>query len=271
LNKPSSQNGFGGRFDALPRNNKTNTLETNLSWKQFVIEIYRISKGTLAGKFALGLLALAASLLGAAPWWSSILIPITEKYFSITVADPSVPLGVGILIVAIVIVLVELSRQHKLNLRKADGSTVNDEMRATHADDAFFRFRAEAEKGCFSILRRLISIHAKMYQDDSRLAPIADRVTYGDESAVIEYVDSIVVGNVPYKAKLDFLQILGDGTGQPLAYKFVHLYEGLIAEADERGRRKLISGTPLYQAFSNLTHANLLAARKQAFWRAYVK
>lgn len=241
-----------------------------MTWKEFMLEAFRIFRGTLVSKVVLALLALAGTLLGAAPWWSPIPTSILEKYFRITVADPSVSLGVGLIAVAVVLTLVEMFRLYRIEVINAEGNSVSKQLQSVHADDAFFRLRAEAEKSGLAILRRLIDVHFGLHGAEAAFSSTGPRVQYGDEEAVVSYVDAIVVGSASQKAKLDFFTIVGDATGHPLAYKFVRVYENLMNEAVLKGRMSLVYGTPLYQAFSNITHEALRPLRKQAYWEAYI-
>lgn len=241
-----------------------------MSWKEFLLEAFRIYRGTLASKVVLAIIALAASLLGASPWWSSILVPIIEKYLDVKVSDPSVPIGLGLIALAVLLTLIEMYRLYRLEAMKVQSNSFNEETRQIQSDEAFFRLRSESEKSALSILRRLIDMHLSIYETDQILAPIGKQVRYGDEEAVFRYIDAIVVGQVPHKAKLDFFSLLGDATGHPLAYKFVLVYEGLTKEAASKSKTHLVYGTPLYQAFSNITHDKMQTIRTQASWEEYV-
>jgi hypothetical protein len=241
-----------------------------MSQKDFLLEVFRIYRGTLVSKVVLAIIALAAALLGAQPWWSSILTPILEKYLNFKVSDPSIPIGLSLIGIAVFLTLIEMFRLYRLEVLKVQSNSISKEMQGIQSDDAFFRLRTEAEKSALSILRRLIDKHVSIYETDQILEPIGKKVRYGDEEAVFRYVDAIVVGNVSYKAKLDFFNLLGDATGHPLAYKFVLVYEGLEKEAKLKSKTHLVYGTPLYQAFSNITHATVQPIRKQADWEEYV-
>lgn len=238
--------------------------------ESFLLEAFRIYRGTLVSKVVLAIIALAAALLGASPWWSNVLTPIIEKYLDVKVSDPSVPIGLGLIAVAVVLTLMEMFRLYRLEALKIQSNSIPKEIQEIQSNDAFFRLRAESEKSALSILRRLIDMHVSIHGADPTLESIAKHVRYGDEEAVFRYVDAIVVGQVPYKAKLDFFSLVGDATGHPLAYKFVRVYEGLANEAELKSKTHLLYGTPLYQAFSNITHAAMLPIRKQAYWEAYV-
>ncbi|WP_454457937.1 hypothetical protein [Thauera phenylacetica] len=241
-----------------------------MSWKNFLLETFRIFQGTLVAKVVLAIIALAATLLGAAPWWSSVLIPILEKYLNVRTSDPSVPIGLGLIALAVLLTLMEMFRLFRIEELKVKSNSISKELQDIHSDDAFIRIRSESEKSALSILRRLIDMHSDIHSADPILKPICERVRYGDEEAVFRYIDAIVVGQVPERAKLDFFSLVGDATGHPLAYKFVRVYEGLASEAKQKAKDHLIYGTPLYQAFSNITHPAVQPIRKQAFWEAYV-
>lgn len=241
-----------------------------MSWKEFLLEVFRIYRGTLVSKVVLAIIVLAGALLGASPWWNSILVPIIEKYLSLKVSDPSVPIGLSLIALAVLLTLIEMFRLYRLEALKVQSNSISQETRQIQSDDAFFRLRSESEKSALSILRRLIDMHASSYETDQTLEPIGKKVRYGDEEAVFKYIDSIVVGQVPHKAKVDFFSLVGDATGHPLAYKFVRVYEGLAKEAEIKSKTHLVYGTPLYQAFSNITHDMMQPIRKEAYWEAYV-
>lgn len=241
-----------------------------MSWKTFLLEAFRIFQGTLVAKVVLAIIALAAMLLGAAPWWSSFLVPMLEKYLNVRASVPSVPIGLVLIVVAVLLTLVEMFKLFRLEELKVKSNSITKELQDIHSDDAFIRIRYESEKSALGILRRLIDMHSEIHSGDPILKPIWERVRYGNEEAVFRYVDAIVVGQLPYKAKLDFFSLVGDATGHPLAYKFVRVYEGLASEAKQRSKDHMIYGTPLYQSFSNITHAAVLPIRKQAYWEEYV-
>lgn len=241
-----------------------------MSWKEFLLEAFRIYRGTLVSKVVVAIIALAATLLGASPWWGSILTPIIEKYFDVKISDPSIPIGLLLIALAVVLTLIEMFRLYRLEALKVKGNSVSKEMLQIQSDDAFFRLRAESEKSALSILRRLIDMHFSIHESDPVLEPVGKQVRYGDEEAVFRYIDAIVVGQIPPQVKLDFFSLVGDATGHPLSYKFVRVYEGLAKEAESKSKTHLIYGTPLFQAFSNITHATMQPIRKQAFWEAYV-
>lgn len=241
-----------------------------MTWKEFALEAFRIYRGTLVSKVVLALLLVGGGLLGAGPWWSPILTSILENYLSISVADPSASIGLGLMAAGVLLTLIEMLRLYRIEVAQIESNKISEELQSIHADDAFIRIRTEAEKSALSILRRLIDIHFRLHGNEPALVSIGPRVQYGDEEAVLNYVDSIVVGSASPKAKLDFFTIVGDATGHPLAYKFVRVYEALANEANSKGRTRLICGTPLFQAFSNITHESLKPLRTQAYWEAYV-
>ncbi|WP_330211880.1 hypothetical protein [Pseudomonas sp. Z18(2022)] len=238
--------------------------------KEFVLEVLRIIRGNPVYKIAMGLLAAGIAALGAAPWWNNLLTPLVVKYFDVKISDPSTAIGLGLISLGVLLTLINMRHIHNLEALKVSSNPLSDEVQRNYSDDAFFRFRADAEKSALSILRRLIDKHIGIHSVDPILTPIAARVKYGDEEAVFQYVDTIVVGRLAHKAKLDFFALLGDGTGQPLAYKFVRIYEGLVVEAERKSKLQLVNGTPLSQAFYNVTHPSMQPLRQQAYWEAYV-
>ncbi|WP_421170473.1 hypothetical protein [Aeromonas dhakensis] len=221
-------------------------------------------------KVALGLIGAATVLLGAAPWWSAILVPLAERQFGIKVSDPSVPLGLLLISIAVILTLLEMLRLYKSELAKNTGTSISKQLQEAHSDDAFIRLRIEAEKSAVATLRRLIEKHLSVYKSAPVLGQLGSRVQYGDETAVYQYIDTIVVGQLEDKVKQDFFSMVGDSTGQPLAYKFVRIYEGLNKEAIKKNKAHLIHGTPLHQAFINITHPAMTSLRKAAYWDAYV-
>lgn len=241
-----------------------------MNWKDFLLESFRIFRGTLVSKVVLAIIGIAAALFGASPWWNGILTPIIEKYLNVKASDPSIPLALGLIATAVLLTLIETYRLYRLEVIKAQNNSISEQMKEIQSDDAFFRLRTESEKSALGILRRLIEMHFDIYQSDQALNPLGKRVMYGDEEAVFRYIDAIVVGQVPLKTKQDFMALVGDATGHPLAYKFVRVYEGLEKEAKDKGKSHLIYGTPLYQAFSNITHPAIQPIRKAAYWEAYV-
>jgi hypothetical protein len=238
--------------------------------KEFVLEAFRIYRGTLVSKVVLALIALAATLLGASPWWSSILTPIIEKHFDVKITDPSTSIGVVLVVLAVVLTLLEMLRLYRLEALKVQSNSISEEMQEIQSNDAFFRLRSESEKSALSILRHLIDMHFGIHGSAPALASVGKKVLYGDEEAVYRYIDAVVVGQLSNKTKQDFFSLVGDATGQPLAYKFVRIYEGLIKEATQKSKSHLVHGTPLFHAFSNITHAAMLPFRKQAYWQEYV-
>lgn len=241
-----------------------------MSGKDFLLEAFRIFRGALVSKVVLAIIALAAALLGASPWWSSILTPIIEKHFEVKIADPSTPIGIALLVLAVALTLLEMFRLYRIEYLKVQSNSISKEMQIIQSDDAVFRLRSESEKSALSILRRLIDMHFDIHKSDSVLAPVGKKVRYGDEEAVYRYIDAIIVGQTSQKTKTDFFSLVGDTSGHPLAYKFVRVYEGLIKEAESKSKKHLVFGTPLFQAFSNITHATMLPIRKQAYWEEYV-
>ena len=238
--------------------------------KEFALEVLRIIRGNPVYKIAIALLVAGIAILGAAPWWNNLLTPIVVKYLDVKISDPSVPIGLGLIALSFFLALINMRYIQNLEVLKISSNPLSDEVQRNYSDDAFFRFRAEAEKSALSILRRLIDKHCSIHAADPMLVSLGARVRYGDEEAVFQYVDTLVVGQVSPKAKLDFFTLLGDGTGQPLAYKFVRIYEELVVEAQLRSKIQLVNGTPLSQAFHNVTHASMKTLRKQAYWQAYV-
>ncbi|QWZ65948.1 hypothetical protein [Aeromonas sp. FDAARGOS 1417] len=241
-----------------------------MSWKEFLLEAFRIYRGTLVSKVVLAIITLAATLLGASPWWSSFLTPIIEKHFDVKISVPSIPIGIVLLVLAVALTLLEMFRLYRLESLKVQSDSISKEMQAIQSDDAFFRLRSESEKSALSILRRLIDMHIDIHGSDPVLTPIGKQVRYGDEEAVYRYIDAIIVGQTSQQTKQDFFSLVGDATGHPLAYKFVRVYEGLIKEAESKSKTHLVHGTPLFQAFSNITHAAMLPIRKKAYWEEYV-
>lgn len=238
--------------------------------KEFVLEVIRIIRGNPVYKIAMALLASGAAVIGAAPWWNNLLTPVVAKYFNVKISDPSTSIGLGLIALAVILTLINMRHIHNLETLKVSSNPLSEEVQRNHSDDAFFRFRAEAEKSALSILRRLIDKHFGIHTADPVLAPIGTQVRYGDEQAVFQYVDTIVVGPLPHQVKLDFFTLLGDSTGQPLAYKFIRIYEALVVEAERKSKTQLVNGTPLSQAFYNITHSSMQPLRKQAYWEAYV-
>lgn len=241
-----------------------------MSWKDFLLEALRINRGTLVSTVVVAIITLAAMLLGVSPWWSSALATIIEKYLDVKISDPSIPIGLGLVALAVFLTLIEMFRLYRLEVLKVKSNSISKEMQEIQSDDAFCRLRLESEKSALSILRRLIDMHFDIHELDPVLGSVGKEVRYGNEDAVFRYVDAIVVGQIPHQAKLDFFGLVGDATGHPLAYKFVRVYEGLAKDAESKSKMHLVYGTPLFQAFSNITHAAMQPIRKQAFWEAYV-
>lgn len=238
--------------------------------KEFLLEAFRIYRGSIVSKVALGLITAATILLGAAPWWSSILIPLTEKQWGIKVSDPSVPLGLLLITIAVILTLLEMLRLYKIEASKNQSNSISEQLQEAHSDDAFIRLRTESEKSAIMILRLLIEKHLSIYKSNPILGELESRLQFGDEIAVFKYIENIIVGQLEKKVKQDFFSIHGDATGQPLAYKFVRVYEGLNTEAIKKNKTHLINGTPMHQAFNNITHPAMAELRKAAYWEAYV-
>ncbi|BBI42539.1 hypothetical protein RYA07_19200 [Pseudomonas syringae pv. actinidiae] len=238
--------------------------------KEFVLEVFRIVRGNPVYKIAMVLLVAGIAALGAAPWWNTLLTPVVAKYFDVKISDPSTLIGFGLIALGVLLTLINMRHIHNIEVLKVSSNPLSEEVQKNHSDDAFFRFRAEVEESALSILRRLIDKHFGIHATDPILAPIGARVRYGDKEAVFQYVDTIVVGPTSHQAKLDFFALLGDGTGQPLAYKFVRIYEELVVEAGRKSKTQLVSGTPLSQTFQNVTHVSMQPLREQAYWEAYV-
>ena len=230
------------------------TINSEMTWKVFLLEAYKIYRGTLVSKVTVAILTLGtAMLLGAS-----------------SLGILSAGIGLSLILVAVGLTIFEMHKLYRLEVLKLENHLIPKEIREVQSDDAFFRLRAESEKSALSILRRLIDMHFGIHETDPTLAPVGKKVRYGDENAVFRYIDAIVVGQVSTQAKIDFFSLLGDTTGHPLAYKFVLVYEGLKKEAALRSKMHLLYGTPLYQAFSNITDPMMQPIREQSFWEAYV-
>lgn len=241
-----------------------------MNWKTFLLKAFIISRGTLVSKVILAIIALASTLLGASPWWSSILTPIIEKHFVVKISDPSTSIGIALLVLAVALTLLEMYRLYRLDSLKVHNNSISKEMQVIQSDDAFFRLRSESEKSAMSILRRLIGMHFGIHGSDPVLALTGKQVQFGDEEDVCRYIDAIIVGQTSQQTKQDFFSLVGDATGHPLAYKFVRVYENLIKEAGSKSKSHLVYGTPLFQVFSNITNATMLPIRKQANWEEFV-
>ena len=99
---------------------------------------------------------------------------------------------------------------------------------------------------------------------------LGKRALFGDDQATVQYIDSVMVGNNIDRVKTDFLVIAGDATGQPIIYKFIKQYQGLMERGEAEGYMEMVKGTPLFQAYENITHPAFIDLRKAAYWEDFV-
>lgn len=79
--------------------------------KTFTLRAIEIIKGTLIGKVILALIAGGLSLLGAAPYFDKYISGILNEYLSIETSDPSTPIGISLIAVAVLLAIWERKNQ----------------------------------------------------------------------------------------------------------------------------------------------------------------
>ncbi|PCR96202.1 hypothetical protein CP336_11575 [Pseudomonas fluorescens] len=88
--------------------------------KSFILKIIEIIKGTLIGKVILALITGGLSLIGASPFFDKYISAILLKYLSIEASDPSVPIGIFLIIVAVALAIWERKNQVLIEIKKLE-------------------------------------------------------------------------------------------------------------------------------------------------------
>lgn len=92
-----------------------------MDFKAFTLKVMEIIKGTLIGKVVLALITGGLSLLGAAPYFDKYISAALNEYLSIEASDPSPPIGVCMIVVAILLSIWE--RKNQIAIEKANTSS----------------------------------------------------------------------------------------------------------------------------------------------------
>ncbi len=86
--------------------------------KSFILELVKLLKGTIIGKVILTLLASGVSILGSAPFFDKYISAALNKYLSLEASDPSVPLGLLLIFIAVALTIWERMNQIKMEAEK---------------------------------------------------------------------------------------------------------------------------------------------------------
>ncbi|MEP4545292.1 MAG: hypothetical protein ABJ000_03875 [Saccharospirillum sp.] len=241
-----------------------------MSNKDFVLKLVQLVKGTLIGKVILALVSGGFAVLGASPFFDKYISAFLSQYLSVNASDPSVPIGLVLIATGVGLTIWERRNILAIELSKMDSNRIEDELREDLKENQFIAFKSAIEATCLDTIRRLIEKHHDIDYNPNHVKDLGKRALYGSNEATLQYIDAVLVGNSDEKVKIDFLIMLGDATGQPIIYKFLKQYQELLKRAESEGFQGLIKGTPLYQAYENVTHPAFLELRKKAYWEDFV-
>lgn len=244
--------------------------ECSLSKKDFILKLVQLIKGTLIGKVIFSLISGGLTLLGNAPFFDKYISAALSKYLSIEASDPSLPIGLALVIFGIMLTVWERNNILSIELKKLDADRIDDALKIDLKENQFFSFKDSVEKNCYTTIRRLIDKHHDIGYNPESIKELGRKSLYGDDQAVIKYIDFILLSNSSEKIKLDFMMILGDASSQPIIYKFIKQYQELIKRSELDGYHGIIKGTPLYQAYSNIIHPAFIDLRRKARWEDFV-
>lgn len=238
--------------------------------KTFILKLVELIKGTLIGKVILALISGGLALLGASPFFDKYISAALSKYLSIETSDPSAPIGIFLIILGVALTIWERKNIISIEHKKIDSNSIDEELKVGLKENQFISFKNEVEKNCHTIIRRLIEKHHDIDYNPQNIKDLGKRALYGDDQATVQYIDSVMVGNNIDRVKTDFLVMAGDATGQPIIYNFVKQYQSLMERGEADGYMKIVKGTPLFQAYENITHPAFIDLRRAAYWEDFV-
>jgi hypothetical protein len=241
-----------------------------VSNKDFVLKLIQLVKGTLIGKVILALVSGGLAVLGASPFFDKYISAFLSQYLSVNASDPSAPIGLVLIATGIALTIWERKNILAIELGKMDSNRIEDKLREDLKENQFIAFKNAIEATCLDTIRRLIEKHHDIDYNLIHVKELGKRALYGSNEATVQYIDAVLVGKSVEKVKIDFLIMHGDATGQPIIYKFLKQYQELLKRAESEGFQGLIKGTPLYQAYENVTHPAFLELRKKAYWEDFV-
>lgn len=241
-----------------------------MSNKDFVLKLIQLIKGTLIGKVILALVSGGLAVLGASPFFDKYISAFLSQYLSVYASDPSAPIGLVLIATGIGLTIWERKNILTIELGKMDSNRLEDKLREDLRENQFITFKNTIETTCLDTIRRLIEKHHDIDYNPIHVKELGKRSLYGSNEATVQYIDAVLVGKSDEKVKIDFFIMHGDATGQPIIYKFLKQYQELLKRAEFEGFQGLIKGTPLYQAYENVTHPAFLKLRKKAYWEDFV-
>lgn len=92
--------------------------------KDFIIKTLEIIKGTLIGKVILALIAGGLTLLGASPFFDKYISALLEQYFSIKASDPSLVIGICLVLLGVGLAIWERKNQLSIETQKIKLDTI---------------------------------------------------------------------------------------------------------------------------------------------------
>ena len=235
--------------------------------KDFIIQLLKIWKGS-------GFLRLASiCLLGAiacfvGPWWQPYLNAFLQHQINTEIPDIPIWFPITLFILAIFFTILEYKKSH--NSVISEELAKNTEQNSQLANEALFlNIRQQYELTCYSILRRLI-IKMRNLGVESLKMQAENVLNSAHQEELVQYID-FILHNVDKKYQIWFFNMRGDGeSGKPLLYQFIENYKFIIKKAEELDCINLIKGSPLHNAYINITHVSFKEIRQEAYWEDYV-
>ncbi|AZD33595.1 hypothetical protein C4K22_0830 [Pseudomonas chlororaphis subsp. aurantiaca] len=94
--------------------------------KLFILKALEIIKGTIIGKVIVALIAGGLSLIGASPFFDKYISATLSKYLSIETSDPSAPIGMFLIIIAVSLTIWERKNQILIELKKSNPASIKE-------------------------------------------------------------------------------------------------------------------------------------------------
>lgn len=237
----------------------------------FLIQLFRIWKGSLFATLARCCITLGALSLSTSPWWDTIAVAIIEYTFKQKIeTNLNFIGGLILLILGLVFAIME----YKTITKKAisDDLAKQTEQNAKLAREIqFSTFQTAKEGTCYSILRNLVNkfLNIGVPHLEQKAKEILNS---SNNERLIEYIEFILLNpNVEHQHRVWFFNMLGEGqTGKPLLYQFVENYEEVIKKAQDLNCSELVKGSPLNNAYRNITDPSFIQIRKDAYWEAHI-
>lgn len=262
--------------------------------KEFVLELCRILKGSPLAKISFLLITIGGGILN--PSIQVYILNAALEFLELKghiQNTPTLPAWSGLIpiLLGCFFLCLEYKRLITPSLKDSDKeklenidkktsetaentSKIESDIRAMKIESEksnFLTSKTQIEKECIEILRRLINKQYKMNYEHIDLYEIGEKALNNDID-VPQYIDTVLVGGLNEKAKLDFYSIIGEGEKcHPLAYLFLRKFENeIINKSKELGCFSVIEGTPLYQAYQNISSDAFRELRKKAYWEKYI-